>query len=366
MDKNNLRKKKLNKAAVEDEMVSETSKPSKWTKDHEKILIDWADKAMCYRWLHAKSNHKLSKINTYFTIPVIVMSTITGTANFASERVPEQYRGTYSMVIGGVNILAGIITTIQQFLKISETNEAHRVSSISWDKFYRKIRVELAKPPNERQNVYDFLKSCTEEFDRLMETSPVIEKPIIKLFNDTFNNDSLDDKKKQMFESLKKPEICDSLESVQFAMYKEDESAKKARQFKEILYEAIDEKAKLQSNLQINSKNRVIEEFVKYFSSEMMRAPTKQEIINNLHSSELDITVDDIAIFMKKNKKLFDKVKPKQLVESSLGDIEMGNQPVLENDTDSDDENENNDGGNVENNNSLITQIENDAPLNHL
>ena len=93
MDKNNVKKKKDNKVAVEEQSLIDPSKPSKWTKDHEKILVDWADKAMCYRWLHAKSNHKLSKINTYFTIPVIIMSTITGTANFASERVPEQYRG---------------------------------------------------------------------------------------------------------------------------------------------------------------------------------------------------------------------------------------------------------------------------------
>ena len=23
-----------------------------WTPDHETILVEWADKAMCYRWLH--------------------------------------------------------------------------------------------------------------------------------------------------------------------------------------------------------------------------------------------------------------------------------------------------------------------------
>ena len=120
------------------------AKPTVWTKDHESILIDWADKAMCYRWLHAKANQKFKKLNTWFTVPVIIMSTITGTANFASEKVPVEYRSYYSSIIGGVNIIAGIITTVQQFLKISELNEAHRVSSISWDKFYRKIRVELA------------------------------------------------------------------------------------------------------------------------------------------------------------------------------------------------------------------------------
>lgn len=77
------------------------------------------------------------------------MSTLTGTANFAQDRVPLDLRSYYSMIIGGVNILAGIITTIQNFLKISQINEAHRVSAISWDKFYRKIKVELAKSPIE-------------------------------------------------------------------------------------------------------------------------------------------------------------------------------------------------------------------------
>ena len=69
------------------------------------------------------------------------MSTLTGTANFAQDRAPVYFQGYYSMIIYFVNIVAGIITTIQQFLKISELNEARLVSSISWDKFYHKIRV---------------------------------------------------------------------------------------------------------------------------------------------------------------------------------------------------------------------------------
>ena len=27
-----------------------------WTEHHENILIEWADKATCFRWLHAKSH----------------------------------------------------------------------------------------------------------------------------------------------------------------------------------------------------------------------------------------------------------------------------------------------------------------------
>ena len=66
------------------------------------------------------------------------------------------------MIVGGFNILAGIITTVQQFLKITQLNEAHRVSSIAWDKFYRNIKIEIAKHPVERINVHHMLKMCKE------------------------------------------------------------------------------------------------------------------------------------------------------------------------------------------------------------
>ena len=52
-------------------------KTNSWTKEHEKILVDWGDKAMCYRWLHSKSHNIYNKVNAYFTIPVIIMSTLT-------------------------------------------------------------------------------------------------------------------------------------------------------------------------------------------------------------------------------------------------------------------------------------------------
>lgn len=257
---------------------------SEWSPGHEKILIDWADKAMCYRWLHARSHQRFSKINTYFTIPVIVMSTLTGTANFAQDRVPEYYRGYYSMGVGFVNILAGIITTIQQFLKISELNEGHRVSAIAWDKFYRKIKVELSKPIQERQNITDFLKNCTEEFDRLMETSPIIQKNIIQLFQSTFSGKKMTDQQKESFLKLKKPEICDSLESVQLSLYKQDVGEKLKTNYKKILTDVVTNNANDSAEELENKRGLLIEEFVTLFESEMMRKPTLNELYSNLIS----------------------------------------------------------------------------------
>ena len=165
-----------------DEIELIDTKQIDWNPEHEKILIEWADKAMCYRWLHSKSNAMFSSLNAWYTIPVIIISTLTGTANFAQERVPIEYQSFFVMIVGAFNITAGIITTIQQFLKITQLNEAHRVSSIAWDKFYRNIKIELAKHPIERIDVKQMIKMSKEEFDRLMETSPNIPEKILQQF----------------------------------------------------------------------------------------------------------------------------------------------------------------------------------------
>ena len=137
-----------------------------WSPDNEKIMIEWCDVAQCYKWLNYRSHGKLSTMHAWFTISAIVFSTISGTASFAQESFPDNIKSYAPAIIGSINIFIGILTTIQQYLKISELNEAHRVSAISWDKFARNIRIELAKKPAERDNAGHFLKLCRQEFDR--------------------------------------------------------------------------------------------------------------------------------------------------------------------------------------------------------
>ena len=243
-----------------------------WKEYHENILVDWADKALCYRWLHSKSSSKYIKLRNLYTIPVIILSTLTGTANFALDRIPEEYQGYCQIGIGSLNILAGIITTVSQFLKINELSEAHRVSSISWDKFYRNIRVELVKCPQDRINVGYLIKSSKDEYDRLMETCPIIDTNIINKFNKTFKFKSQidDDKKKDALKSLSKPEILDSLESTKNIVYKIDK--------------------KSNDNLMNIIKNRknqlekedMVNNFVETFEKELSRKPSIIEIYDNL------------------------------------------------------------------------------------
>jgi len=244
-----------------------------WTPEHEKILIEWADKAMCYRWLHSKSNAMFSSLNAWYTIPVIIISTLTGTANFAQERVPIAYQSYFVMIVGAFNITAGIITTIQQFLKITQLNEAHRVSSIAWDKFYRNIKIELAKHPTERIDVKQMIKMSKEEFDRLMETSPNIPEKILSEFKDKFNNDDI-------FQKIVKPEVCDILiptNDYRNPWFNDENRAK-----------AIDDNIRLQQLKENKQKkitemnNKAVTDFIDHFKKLNNREPMETEIFDNL------------------------------------------------------------------------------------
>jgi hypothetical protein len=182
------------------------------------------------------------------------------------------------MGVGAINIAGGIISTIQQFLKITQLNEAHRVSSISWDKFYRNIKIELTKHPNERIAVSHMLKMSKEEFDRLMETSPVIPDKIIAAFKTSFAQSP-------EFAVISKPEICDvliSTEKFRNPWYTDENLAKKSQ---EAIHQNI--QAEVKKKILDQKNHDIVQGFCKTFNNLNNRDPMEQEIIDNL-SEEID------------------------------------------------------------------------------
>ena len=160
-----------------------------WTREQEELLAEWSEKATCYRWLHNRSEKSYRHMNYLFTIPVIILSTLTGTANFAMDSfVPEEHKQIAMAAVGSVNIFAGILSTLQNFLRYAELMESHRLSEVQWSKFGRNIEVELALDPKRRKTAHDFMKLCRAEYDRLIEQSPPIDDKIIKQFKNNFKN----------------------------------------------------------------------------------------------------------------------------------------------------------------------------------
>jgi len=175
----------------------------RWTREQEELLASWSERASGYRWLHSRSE-KLYRCRNYtFTIPVIILSTLTGTANFAMDSfVPEENKQLAMACVGGVNIFAGVLSTLQNFLRYAELMESHRVAEVSWSKLSRDIAVELTLEPTMRKPAFDFLNVCRAEYDRLIEQSPSIDDDIIKRYKNEFNKLSPD---------FSHPHVCNGL-----------------------------------------------------------------------------------------------------------------------------------------------------------
>ena len=190
----------------------------KWTREQEELLASWSERASGYRWLHSRSE-KLYRCRNYtFTIPVIILSTLTGTANFAMDSfVPEEHKQVAMACVGGVNIFAGILSTLQNFLRYAELMESHRVSEVSWSKLSRDIAVELTLEPKMRKPAFDFLNVCRAEYDRLIEQSPPIDDDIIKRYKGEFN---------KLEPDFNHPHVCNGLHKCR--IFEHNEVDKKA------------------------------------------------------------------------------------------------------------------------------------------
>ena len=180
-----------------------------WTEELEKLASDWADRAQCYRWMHDKSHKTLALYYQYMMIPVIILSTLSGTANFGLDTIfpdPTSQNKKYATLgIGSIGILTGIITTLANFFRYAQLSEAHSGAAIAWAKFSRLLIIELSLHPIERSDAFTFLKMFRVELDRLIEQSPVIPEFIIKRFNKEFDT-KID---------IKRPEITGAIEHTQ-------------------------------------------------------------------------------------------------------------------------------------------------------
>jgi len=158
-----------------------------WHVQQELILKKWSEIGSSYRYLHDKAFQKYTNQNLWFALPVIIISTVTGTANFAQGSFPPSWATYVPLGIGFLNLAAGLITTIAQFLKVSELLEGHRAASLAYSKFSRNISVELSLPIKERtDDGSNFINNSRAELDRLIEQSPNIPEALIKLFMKRF------------------------------------------------------------------------------------------------------------------------------------------------------------------------------------
>ena len=151
-----------------------------WSDEIEDLLSEWAEVSMCFSYLHNYSTRKYKHKYHHLQIPIIILSTLTGTANFATDSyVPVDYQHGFSAGVGTLNIACGILG---QDCK--------------------------------RKPCREFLKVCRSEYDNLLESSPNIDLDIISMFNKKFDG---------KYTEVRRPIICNGLKEIKAYRIEKDE-----------------------------------------------------------------------------------------------------------------------------------------------
>ena len=162
-----------------------------WNSQLEKVISEQGEKCLSYFWLHDRAEKKYNSLDVWVNVPVIVLSTLAGSASIGSESLFKGFDQA-SVIIGIVSIMVGILNTLGSYFSWSKRSEGHKISSISYNKAYNFIKIELSLPRNQRTEPSEFLKLIKNELERLKEISPQIPDSAIREYNLKFADKYVD------------------------------------------------------------------------------------------------------------------------------------------------------------------------------
>jgi len=160
-----------------------------WSDQLESLIAAEAERCRGYAWINQRCEQMYNRKNNWIAIPVIVLSTLSGTASIGSSTLFGDETMASSVSIGLVSIVVGILNTISSFYAFARKAEAHRIAYLNYSKLFSTVAVELALPRLERSSPEEILKNLRSTMERLAETTPSAPQTILDEFNNHFKNE---------------------------------------------------------------------------------------------------------------------------------------------------------------------------------
>ena len=163
--------------------------PIEWSSQLEDIIAKEGERCSGLAWLHTKAEIETSTYNSYVQVPVIILSTLAGTASVGSATLFGSSTTASGIAIGLVSIGVGILNTLGGFFAFAKRSESHRIAHLNYSKLATKIAIELSLPRQERIKAEVLLTYLRETMERLAETTPNCPLNIIKQFNEKYKDE---------------------------------------------------------------------------------------------------------------------------------------------------------------------------------
>jgi hypothetical protein len=153
-----------------------------WSPSLERLYGSWHRRVAAAEHGHRLMADRLRRRYFLLGIPVVVFTTLVGTSAFASMQNASANNITTRnadsdvvlLLVGGISVLAAVLSSLQTFLRYSTRAEGHRIAALRYETLRREMAETLALEPGRRGQADRTLDSARNRMDRYAKESPTI------------------------------------------------------------------------------------------------------------------------------------------------------------------------------------------------
>lgn len=152
-----------------------------WNAGLEQVIKKEGEQAQSMFVLHNQASKIASRNQDMIMIPSIILQTLTGFLSATGGMINP-------LILGGVSVFTGILSTLLSYYKFSAKSEGHRVVALLYLKIYKMVEVELALPVEQRINASKLLDDVRKKISHIQEIAPDIPDSVIDAYKKKFKN----------------------------------------------------------------------------------------------------------------------------------------------------------------------------------
>ena len=140
----------------------------------DELLTSWRKRAREAQWAHYGCERRLLRMHFWVGVPLVVLSTFSGTAVFATLSTDPST--TLKLVVGATAVVVAVLGGVQTFLRATDRAGAHRAAATKYAALRRELEqiraCDIGAQPG------DVLDRIRDRMDELADAGPVIPQPV--------------------------------------------------------------------------------------------------------------------------------------------------------------------------------------------
>jgi hypothetical protein len=149
-----------------------------WSPSLEQLLAKYCDESQVREALHRKAYYSYKKLSSWFQIPLIIGSALSGSLQFLSKSFPDIENHLITCT-ASLSIVVSVVSAIMSYLKIGESMTKNEISLVEWQNFHNTLQHQLNLQRHDRLEPEKFMEWVKQSYDRLFEISPVCNQRFI-------------------------------------------------------------------------------------------------------------------------------------------------------------------------------------------